>query len=85
MICTACNENLVVCACADADKKLEGLKNSPYLDPQMIANIQMARASNKGIIEKKRAECDHDGAPYCQYCGAKTKKAAPVAQSQKNH
>lgn len=55
MICCNCNERLEFCACPDADKKIEGLKECRFLDPRMIANLQMARAANKHIIEKLRA------------------------------
>lgn len=55
MICIACNERLELCPCEGTGKKLEDLKKCQFIDPQMILNIQMARASNKHVIAEKRA------------------------------
>lgn len=47
---------MTMCTCPDADDKLAELKKSPYLDSQWIENVQVARAANKHLIEKRREE-----------------------------
>lgn len=54
MICNSCNKRLEECPCPETPVNLESLKKCSFIDPQMIANIQMARAANKSLIAANR-------------------------------
>jgi hypothetical protein len=56
MFCAKCNRNLVVCICDDIDERLNNLRSSQFIDPDMIDRIKAERLLAKHEIEEAKKE-----------------------------